>query len=264
MSNRWRFVVVVTLFTYCLTFERVSTWLIRSGEPVQHPAEFPFIAFLTTERTMCTGSLVSTRAVLTAGHCVCSPLPVIRVSFLTLRNGDQQGIHHQPSGVKVAPGYMPSCMSARQRRPIAQTLSGFDIAIVMLAQMVNLQSGIRVISLPQPSDIPPPGTGVFIVGYGRDDNDRDPSRKNGGILKKGRATIMECRHATNGNPICVKAGQNFGQLPAPGDSGGPLLPSLQGPVLGVVSHGVTLPNLPDIIVEYASVARMLDFVRSNI
>ncbi|XP_018647457.1 cercarial elastase (S01 family) [Schistosoma mansoni] len=75
---------------------------------------------------------------------------------------------------------------------------------------------------------------------------------------------MECRHATNGNPICVKAGQNFGQLPAPGDSGGPLLPSPQGPVLGVVSHGVTLPNLPDIIVEYASVARMLDFVRSNI
>ncbi|CAH8635755.1 unnamed protein product [Schistosoma rodhaini] len=155
-------------------------------------------------------------------------------------------------------------MSARQRRPIAQTLSGFDIAIVMLAQMVNLQSGITVISLPQASDIPTPGTGVFIVGYGRDDNDRDPSRKNGGILKKGRATIMECRHATNGNPICVKAGQNFGQLPAPGDSGGPLLPSPQGPVLGVVSHGVTLPNLPDIIVEYASVARMLDFVRSNI
>ncbi|CAH8574867.1 unnamed protein product [Schistosoma intercalatum] len=79
-----------------------------------------------------------------------------------------------------------------------------------------------------------------------------------------RATIMECRHATNGDPICVKSGQNFGQLPAPGDSGGPLLPSPQGPVLGVVSHGVTLPNLPDIIVEYASVARMLDFVRSNI
>uniref|UniRef100_A0A5K4F6V4 Peptidase S1 domain-containing protein n=1 Tax=Schistosoma mansoni TaxID=6183 RepID=A0A5K4F6V4_SCHMA len=68
-------------------------------------------------------------------------------------------------------------MSARQRRPIAQTLSGFDIAIVMLAQMVNLQSGITVISLPQASDIPTPGTGVFIVGYGRDDNDRDPSRK---------------------------------------------------------------------------------------
>ena len=116
-------------------------------------------------------------------------LCLFQVSFLTLRNGDQQGIHHQPSGVKVAPGYMPSCMSARQRRPIAQTLSGFDIAIVMLAQMVNLQSGITVISLPQASDIPTPGTGVFIVGYGRDDNDRDPSRKNGGILKKGELVV---------------------------------------------------------------------------
>ncbi|XP_018647362.1 cercarial elastase (S01 family) [Schistosoma mansoni] len=256
--------LMVTLFTYCLTFERASTWLVRKGEPVQDRTEFPYIAFVRTERTMCTGSLVSTRAVLTAGHCVCSPMPVVQVSFLTLRNGDQQGIHHQPSGVKVAPEYMPSCTASRQRRRIRQTLSGFDIATVMLAQMVNLQSGIRVISLPQASDIPTPGTDVFIVGYGRDDNDRDPSRRAGGILKKGRATVMECKHSTTGNPICVQAAYVFGQITAPGDSGGPLLRSPQGPVLGVVSHGVTLSNRLDVLVEYASVARMLGFVSSNI
>ncbi|RTG80592.1 uncharacterized protein DC041_0007668 [Schistosoma bovis] len=55
----------------------------------------------------------------------------------------------------------------------------------MLAQLVNVRTGIKVLSLPQPTDIPTPGTPVFIVGYGRDDNDRDPQRKNGGILKKG-------------------------------------------------------------------------------
>ncbi|CAH8529934.1 unnamed protein product [Schistosoma turkestanicum] len=199
---------------------------------------------------------------------LCSVKEVTRLdkyaSFLALRNGDQNAINHQPSGVKIAPQYMPSCNALRSGRTPQQSLSGFDVAIVMLAQMVNLQSGVRVISLAQESDIPAPGTGVLIVGYGRDDNDRDPSRKNGGILKKGRATVMECRHATVGNPICVKSGQNFGQLPAPGDSGGPLLPSPQGPVLAVVSHGVTHTMYPDIIVEYASVARMLDFVRPNI
>uniref|UniRef100_A0A5K4FBU6 Peptidase S1 domain-containing protein n=1 Tax=Schistosoma mansoni TaxID=6183 RepID=A0A5K4FBU6_SCHMA len=126
--------------------------------------------------------------------------------------------------------------------------------------MVNLRSGVKVVSLPQASDIPTPGTDVFIVGYGRDDNDRDPSRRAGGILKKGRATVTECRHETHVNPICVKAGPNSGQLLGPGDNGGPLLPSPQGPVLGVVSHGVTLSHLP----EYVSVARMLNFVRSNI
>ncbi|XP_018647364.1 cercarial elastase (S01 family) [Schistosoma mansoni] len=75
---------MVTLFTYCLTFERVSTWLVRKGEPVQDRTEFPYIAFVRTERTMCTGSLVSTRAVLTAGHCVCSPMPVVQGSNLPL------------------------------------------------------------------------------------------------------------------------------------------------------------------------------------
>ncbi|VDP23206.1 unnamed protein product [Schistosoma margrebowiei] len=256
--------LMVTLFTYCLTFEGVSSWLVRKGEPVQQRTEFPFIAFLTTAKTMCTGSLVSTKAVLTAGHCVCSPMPVVQVAFLTLRNGDQQGIHHRPSGVVVAPEYMPSCTASRQRRRIQQTLSGFDIAIVLLAEMVNLQTGIKVLSLPQPTDIPTPGTSVLIVGYGRDDNDRDPSRRSGGILKKGRATVMECKHSTTGNPICVQAEVVFGQITAPGDSGGPLLPSPQGPVLGVVSHGVTLSSRLDILVEYASVARMLNFVKSNI
>ncbi|RTG80504.1 uncharacterized protein DC041_0003281 [Schistosoma bovis] len=75
---------------------------------------------------------------------------------------------------------------------------------------------------------------------------------------------MECKHSTTGNPICVQAEVVFGQITAPGDSGGPLLPSPQGPVLGVVSHGVTLSNRLDVLVEYASVARMLNFVKSNI
>ncbi|VDP23205.1 unnamed protein product [Schistosoma margrebowiei] len=383
---------MVTLFTYCLTFEGVSSWLVRKGEPVQQRTEFPFIAFLTTAKTMCTGSLVSTKAVLTAGHCVCSPMPVVQVAFLTLRNGDQQGIHHRPSGVVVAPEYMPSCTASRQRRRIQQTLSGFDIAIVLLAEMVNLQTGIKVLSLPQPSDIPTPGTSVLIVGYGRDDNDRDPSRRSGGILKKGRATVMECKHSTTGNPICVQAeisflslsefeqrtinhqpseikvapdyypvcqlkrenkritkslsgydmaiitltnsvnletgikvvslatesdipipesivymvgygqdvkdsdpagrnggilkkgsstvmacrhktygnpicvkpGPNSKQIAGPGDSGGPLLFSPQGPIIGVASSGVVLSSLADLCVEYSSVARMLKFILFNI
>ncbi|RTG80505.1 uncharacterized protein DC041_0003282 [Schistosoma bovis] len=70
---------MVTLFTYYLTCQCVSTWLIRSGEPVQQRTDFPFIALLMTYASMCTGSLVSTRAVLTAGHCVCGETPIVRV-----------------------------------------------------------------------------------------------------------------------------------------------------------------------------------------
>ncbi|VDP28313.1 unnamed protein product [Schistosoma margrebowiei] len=263
MLNRWTF-PVVTLLICCLTFERVSTWLIRSGQPVHQRSEFPFIALLTTGQSMCTGSLVSTRAVLTASHCVCTSLPVSKVAFLTLRIGDPKGVHYKPSGVKVAPEYMPFCEMARKGKPAKTAIGGADIAVIVLSQSVNLRVGIKVLSLPQPTDIPTPGTAVLIVGYGMDSNDRDPRRKVGGILKKGRATVIECKYPTGGNPICVKASQNMGQLAAPGDSGGPLLPSPQGPIIGVVSQGVTLPNHPDVIVEYASVARWVEFVRSSI
>lgn len=84
------------------------------------------------------------------------------------------------------------------------------------------------------------------------------------FLHIGSATVMACRHKTYGNPICVKPGPNSKQIAGPGDSGGPLLFSSQGPIIGVASSGVVLSSLADLCVEYSSVARMLKFILFNI
>ncbi|CAH8592504.1 unnamed protein product [Schistosoma margrebowiei] len=263
MLNRWA-ILMVTLFTYYLTCHCVSTWLIRSGEPVQQRTDFPFIALLMTHASMCTGSLVSTRAVLTAGHCVCGETPIVRISFLSLSEFEQRTINHQPSEIKVAPDYYPVCQLKRENKRITKSLSGYDMAIITLTNSVNLETGIKVVSLATESDIPIPESIVYMVGYGQDVKDSDPAGRNGGILKKGSSTVMACRHKTYGNPICVKPGPNSKQIAGPGDSGGPLLFSPQGPIIGVASSGVVLSSLADLCVEYSSVARMLKFILFNI
>ncbi|KAH9580754.1 hypothetical protein MS3_00009304 [Schistosoma haematobium] len=266
MLNRWT-ILMVTLFTYYLTCQCVSTWLIRSGEPVQQRTDFPFIALLVTYASMCTGSLVSTRAVLTAVGLHGSNVDILcllQISFLSLSEFEQRTINHQPSEIKVAPDYYPVCQLKRENKRITKSLSGYDMAIITLTNSVNLETGIKVVSLATESDIPIPESIVYMVGYGQDVKDSDPAGRNGGILKKGSATVMACRHKTYGNPICVKPGPNSKQIAGPGDSGGPLLFSSQGPIIGVASSGVVLSSLADLCVEYSSVARMLRFILFNI
>nr|AGW99228.1 elastase 2b [Schistosoma japonicum] len=256
--------LLVTLLINSLTFQHVSTWLIRSGEPVREQSEFPFIALLMTETSMCTATLISAKAVITAGHCVCGTKSINRIAFLALSDFDHRAVNHDASEIKIPPEYEPTCQLKRENKRVTQSFGGYDMAIVLLTKMVNLESGIKVISLPSESDIPMPASIVYIVGYGADVKDPDPSGRYGGILKKGRATVMKCRHRTIGNPICIQPGPDDKQISGPGDSGGPLLLSPQGPIIGVASNGLFLPNLGDLCVEYSSVARLLQFILSNI
>uniref|UniRef100_A0A183K241 Peptidase S1 domain-containing protein n=1 Tax=Schistosoma curassoni TaxID=6186 RepID=A0A183K241_9TREM len=175
----------------------------------------------------------------------------LQISFLSLSEFEQRTINHQPSEIKVAPDYYPVCQLKRENKRITKSLSGYDMAIITLTNSVNLETGIKVVSLATESDIPIPESIVYMVGYGQDVKDSDPAGRNGGILKKGSATVMACRHKTYGNPICVKPGPNSKQIAGPGDSGGPLLFSSQGPIIGVASSGVVLSSLADLCVEYS-------------
>ncbi|CAH8862661.1 unnamed protein product [Trichobilharzia szidati] len=219
---------------------------------------------MVTDSSMCTATLVSTRAVITAGHCVCGPKSINRISFQTLSDFDKRSVNYQAISVKVAPEYDPVCQLKRANQRTQQSFGGYDMAIVTLSGIVDVSSGVRVISLASASDIPVPNSIVFIVGYGKDSKASDDTRKYGGVLKKGRATVMECMHKVVGNPICIRPGPVSAQIVGPGDSGGPLLLTPQGPIIGVASNGVFLPAINDLTVEYASVSRSLEFIMSNI
>ncbi|CAH8862664.1 unnamed protein product [Trichobilharzia szidati] len=219
---------------------------------------------MVTDSSICTATLVSTRAVITAGHCVCGPKSINRISFQTLSDLDKQSKNYQVISIKVAPEYDPVCQLKRANQRTQQSFGGYDMAIVTLLDLVDVSNGVRVISLASESDIPVPNSVVFIVGYGQDSKASDDTRKYGGVLKKGRATVMECLHKTIGNPICIRPGPVSAQIVGPGDSGSPLLLTPQGPIIGVASNGVFLPDLKDLSVEYASVSRSLKFIMSNI
>ncbi|VDQ07801.1 unnamed protein product [Trichobilharzia regenti] len=175
----------------CLVSPCVTTWLVRSGETVREANEFPFIALMITDVSMCTATLVSTKAIITAGHCVCGPKSINRVSmslcisFQTLSDFDKRSVNYQVASIEVAPEYDPVCQMKRARQRTQQSFGGYDIAIVTLSEMVDMSTGVKVISLATESDIPVPNSVVYIVGYGRDSKATDDTRLYGGVLKKG-------------------------------------------------------------------------------
>ncbi|CAH8862658.1 unnamed protein product [Trichobilharzia szidati] len=219
---------------------------------------------MVTDVSMCTATLISTKAIITAGHCVCGPTAINRVSFQTLSDFDKRSVNYQVASIEIPPEYDPVCQLKRARRRTQQSFGGYDMAILTLSEMVDMSTGIKVISLPTGSDIPVPNSLVYILGYGLDSKATDDTRVYGGVLKKGRATVMECLHRTVGNPICIRPGPDTAQIAGPGDSGGPLLLTPQGPIIGVASSGVYLPAIKDLSVEYASISRSLEFIMSNI
>ncbi|CAH8579313.1 unnamed protein product [Heterobilharzia americana] len=264
MSTHSVFFTVLLLIYSCSVHQCVSTWFVRSGEPVRERTEFPFLALMITDQSMCTATLVSTKAIITAGHCVCGPKSIRRISFLTLSDFDKRSINYEPSSIKVPPEYDPVCQLKRANQRVTQTFGGYDVAVVTLSEMVDLGDGVKVVSMASESEIPVPNTVVHIVGYGKDVRASDDTARYGGVLKKGRAVVMECLHKTVGNPICIKPDPISQQIIGPGDSGGPLLLTPQGPIIGVASGGVFLPAIGDLCVEYASVSRSLGFIMSNI
>lgn len=116
---------------------------------------------------------------------------LLQISFLSLSEFEQRTINHQPSEIKVAPDYYPVCQLKRENKRITKSLSGYDMAIITLTNSVNLETGIKVVSLATESDIPIPESIVYMVGYGQDVKDSDPAGRNGGILKKGELPVID-------------------------------------------------------------------------
>jgi secreted trypsin-like serine protease len=274
---------------------------IVGGVPAAKGA-YPFqVALFTTANgkngMMCGGSLITTKWVLTAAHCITkiaendAPYPASMINVFAGGLAFGEGDHIRAAKVIIHPKYTSRGLIAN------------DIALIELERPVNESSGAKPITLATGPDNAP-GTQVKLLGWGKTTEGGASSKTllelNINIVdrKVCNSSIVEHRAiksieafrvaqkqlrfsndtlktllvtaiagappVTSDEIIC--AGEMAGGKDAcQGDSGGPLFISSQGRFvqLGIVSwgEGCARPKLPSI---YTRVASHVDWIKQNV
>lgn len=274
---------------------------IVGGVPAVKGA-YPFqVALFTTANgkngMMCGGSLITTKWVLTAAHCITkaaendAPYPASMINAFAGGLSFGEGDRVRAAKVIVHPKYSSRGLMAN------------DIALIELERPVSEASGAKPITLGTGADNPP-GTPVKLLGWGKTTEGGVSSKQllelNIGIVDRKvcnssivehraiksiqafRAAQKELRFSNdtlktllvqaiaaappvvNDQTIC--AGEMAGGKDAcQGDSGGPLFLSSQGRFVqvGLVSwgEGCARPKLPTV---YTRVATHVDWIKQNV
>jgi secreted trypsin-like serine protease len=274
---------------------------IVGGVPAQRGA-YPFqVALFTTangkDGMMCGGSLITTKWVLTAAHCITkaaendAPYAASMINVFAGGLAFGEGDRVRAARVIVHPGYTSKGLMAN------------DIALLELERPVNESSGAKPITLNSGADSPP-GTPVKLLGWGKTTEGGASSKTllelNISIVdrKACNSSIVEYRAiksidafrqaqkqlrfsndtlkallvtamaaappVVTDQTIC--AGEMAGGKDAcQGDSGGPLFVSSQGRFvqIGLVSwgEGCARPKLPTI---YTRIATHMDWIKQNV
>lgn len=250
-------------FILLLVSSNDVSWRIRSGIRVRSREDYPFVALLLMGPRRCTGSLIGPSTVLTAAHCVCTTTPEDKVLFRVLRQQDQNNVVYKPKSTFNTPEYDELCEADRNAEYLTGYVGGHDVGIILLEEPVQMENlFVTAVRVGYEGSRPPSGTVVVILGYGSDQYDHQYPL--GGILKVGLGNVTDCPHNRRYDPICVGPGGNRNQIADTGDSGGPLLLSRKGPVVGVASGTRSLEGFNILMVEYAGTDRNANFIRKYI
>lgn len=202
------------------------------------------INIINTDATqgLCSGTMISSTAVLTAAHCFLE-------HDLQLAYIEANGVAVPATEVAIHPGVAVGSDSNNNNTPVVLN----DVAIVHLSSAVTLPT-LSVLSSqsPQRDDI------FSIFGYGLDEN------SNLGVLKSGQSVVetVTTQHIT-------ARFDGVGSNSCNGDSGGPAILSLASganAIIGVVSSGTLTTCQTGDLSYYANVtsAALLSFIQQEV
>lgn len=207
-------------------------WTVVIWKKSPYPGEVPYHA--------CTGVIIGSRDILTAGHCVTSgdsvkPLPSSSIGVEAGTSNLERlpaSDHPQASSVaaiRVMPGYIAGSKLSSRNAP---TFAGHDLAVLRLVRpLVFNGNDVRAASLPG-ANTPPPGVSELVIaGFG--DEKLTGSRRFDGTLNEAvKPRVL--KSCTTSRVLCVYMRTNT----CLGDSGlGAIEPGRVPTVVGILSLG---------------------------
>lgn len=237
--------------------KRSPSFRIVRGTPIAIEDVPYFVLVLRKESIYCGGTILNTKKVLTAAHCLSNDqLNVLAGYNPAYKHMQQVSVHHK----LIHPNYRESMGSATH-----PTIIDHDVAILVLAHHLLYTATVRPVRLaPEVYQIPATGTKLIAVGAGAQREALRLERPN--VLFNVSLPIYDfdrCKWAyrainTKLTEMNFCAGYEQGRFDVcNGDSGGPLmLGNLQ---YGIVSfgHGCGRPGYPSV---YTAVPRVLNWI----
>lgn len=221
------------------------------------PHSWPWIVSLQVRDHFCGGTLIDTRHVLTAAHCI-TPGSTNQIRVIAGLHQRQNQNTGRTQNIGVSRIFMHE-----QYNTMTQA---HDIAILRLSQPVQLNDYVRLVCLPGPD--PQESATVTVAGWGT-------TFKNSALAPSLRQVSVKVTNAlasaSYGGQFNVQrqigAGIPYagGKDSCQGDSGGPLMYNTNGQwyLSGVVSFGTdcALANYPGV---YTRVSSYLSWIQSKI